>query len=181
MKIYIIGAHSTGKTTLCRYISKKYNLPLINEVARTVLSEKEINLNILRTDLEVVDDFQKCVFFKQMEKENDLESFVSDRSFDNLAYAAMHSRITSELIKTEDFKQYIENLKKDNVIMFFIRPSKATLYDDGVREKLDWDGIVGIDAMIRLMLQLWDIPHIEINTANMQERVNIVEYIINKL
>ena len=49
MKVYLVGSHSSGKSTLARYISQKYNIPMIVEVARQVLSEQELqsrkNLN----------------------------------------------------------------------------------------------------------------------------------------
>ena len=124
MKIYVTGSHSCGKTTLSRYISTKYNLKLINEVARTVLSEKELNLESLRANIDIVNDFQKSVFFRQIEEENKYDSFVSDRSFDNLAYAIAHSTIFHELLETAELKNYIEKLRQKDVVIFFIRPIK---------------------------------------------------------
>ena len=35
-RVYLVGAHSTGKTTLARYIRDHYGLPMISEVARSV-------------------------------------------------------------------------------------------------------------------------------------------------
>ena len=60
-KIFLIGSHSTGKTTLARYISNKYNLPMLTEVARTVLAEMEVPLTRLRYDPELVDRYQNDV------------------------------------------------------------------------------------------------------------------------
>ena len=37
-RIYLVGAHSTGKTTLARWIRDRYRLPMISEVARGVLA-----------------------------------------------------------------------------------------------------------------------------------------------
>ena len=42
MRIYFIGAHATGKTTMSRYVSRKWGLPMITEVARSVLSEETL-------------------------------------------------------------------------------------------------------------------------------------------
>ena len=33
MRIYFVGSHATGKTTLCRFVSRRYGLPMITEVA----------------------------------------------------------------------------------------------------------------------------------------------------
>ena len=45
MRIYFVGSHATGKTTLCRYVSRRYGLPMISEVARAVLAEMETALD----------------------------------------------------------------------------------------------------------------------------------------
>ena len=50
MRIYFVGSHATGKTTLCRYVSRRYNMPMISEVARAILAEMETALEALRTD-----------------------------------------------------------------------------------------------------------------------------------
>lgn len=178
MRIYIAGAHSCGKTTVAKHLAKHYNLPLLNEVARTILAEKELSLDSLRTDLDVVDNYQKEVFYRQIEEEKKYGSFVSDRTFDNLAYAAQHSRILSKLINTEEFKEYRKTLNGNDVYIFFIRPTKATLKDDGVREKLYWEGIVEIDAMIKIMFEIFDVNYIPINTSSMQERIKTILNII---
>ena len=39
IRIYFVGAHATGKTTLARYVRDRYGLTLISEVARTLLAE----------------------------------------------------------------------------------------------------------------------------------------------
>ena len=46
-RIYLVGAHSTGKTTLARWIRDRYRLPMIAEVARGVLAEMEARLDAL--------------------------------------------------------------------------------------------------------------------------------------
>ena len=91
MRIYFIGAHASGKTTLARYTSNKTELPLLTEVARTILAEKELSIDTLRANINVVNEYQTDIFYRQIEEEKKHENFVSDRSFDCLAYAAQHS------------------------------------------------------------------------------------------
>lgn len=179
MKIYFIGSHSTGKTTCARYVSETYNVPMITEVARMILSEKELHLDSLRTNLNVVDDYQSKIFSRQIEQENKIDNFVSDRSFDCLAYAAQHSRILPSLLKSEELKTYLNKLKSEDSIIFFIRPSKATLKDDGIRESLTWDGIIAIDAMVKLLCEMFELRYFQINTDNMQERVRLIDSILS--
>jgi nicotinamide riboside kinase len=175
MRIYFIGSHSTGKTTLARYTSNKKKLPLLTEVARTILAEKELQVDALRADLNVVNEYQKEVFFRQLAEEKKHKDFVSDRSFDCLAYTAQHSTILSEMLQTNELKNYIDSLTDLDVKIFFVRPSKATLKSDGVRENLIWDGVTTIDAMCKFMLEMFNLPYIQINTDSMQERVRIIE------
>ena len=59
MRIYFVGSHATGKTTLCRYVSRRFGLPMITEVARAVLAEMESSLDALRTDMELVAEYLK--------------------------------------------------------------------------------------------------------------------------
>lgn len=180
MRVYIAGAHSVGKSTLSRYIADNYKLPMVTEVARQVLSERELAINSLRTNLDVVDSYQTEVFERQILEEEKYSSFVSDRTFDNLAYAVQHSRIFSKLIKLPKFEKYLESLKRSDAFVFFVRPSKETLREDGVRETLNWDGIVAIDAMIKLMIEMWEIPYFQINTPNMQERVRLMDNVLSR-
>ena len=177
MKVYYCGAHATGKSTLARYTSEKYNLPILTECARMVLSERELNVDSLRSDIEVVNSYQIEVFNRQLLEESKLTNFVADRSLlDAVAYSAQHSTITNQLIKRPEFAEYITNLK--NAIIFFVRPSKATLKSDGVREQLNWDSVVSIDAMLKLLLEMHSIRYHQINTDSMQERIRQVDSII---
>lgn len=178
MKVYFVGSHSTGKTTLARYVSQQYKLPLITEVARMVLSENEYQLDTLRYDVSLVDKYQKDVFFRQLAEEGKYSDYVSDRSFDCLAYAAQHTRILPELLSAPELAIYLTGLHAPDSFIFFVRPSKATLKADGVRESLTWDGVVAIDAQIKFMLEMWVLPYYQISVDNMQERVRLVDNVL---
>jgi len=181
MKVYLAGSHSVGKTTLARYISQKYNLPMITEVARSILSERELNLKTLRTDINVANSFQEAIFFRQLLEEQKHSSFVSDRSIDCLAYTANHTNILSTIKETEEYKQYVKSLNNKDSIVFFVRPAKETLAQDGVREELTWEGVITIDAMIKCLFEFENIKYIPINTANMQERIMLVDTVLSKI
>jgi nicotinamide riboside kinase len=180
MRIYFCGSHSSGKTTLCRYVSSKYNIPMLNEAARAILSEKELNIDSLRYDLDISDDYQTSVFKRQLDEEQKLSSFVSDRSLlDCLAYTAQHSRCLSNLINLPEVEPYVSSLRKQDSVIFYVRPSKATLKSDGVRETISWDGIVAIDSYIKFMLEMWQLHYFQINTDSMQERCKLIDSIIS--
>ena len=181
MRIYAVSAHSTGKTTICKYISEKYKIPLITEVARSVASEHEWSIDSLRTDLQKVNQYQKEIFYRQLQEEKKYENqnFVSDRGFDFLSYCVQHSCITQEILKTEEWKNYIESLKKDDVLILFFRPHKSLLKNDGVRELVNWEGVVAIDAMTKMLLQMFGLKYFQIDCVSMQERTNLVDNIID--
>src|SRR5439155_22347998 len=69
MRIYFVGSHATGKTTMTRYVSRKWGLPMITEVARAVLAELETSLDALRTDPDLVAEYQRRVFQRQVHVE----------------------------------------------------------------------------------------------------------------
>jgi nicotinamide riboside kinase len=169
LRIYVCGAHSTGKTTLARHISRELGLPLINEVARQVIAEFEISFETLRVDLNRAGDYQREVFRRQIEVEQRYpEGFVSDRSFDNLAYAARHSNVIHELIDDHALR-YFERVRES--LVFYVRPHRECMQYDGMREQVDWDEINRIDGMLDFILSWQQIPCIGINELNMKDRV----------
>lgn len=179
MRVYFIGAHSTGKTTMARYVADAYGLPLLTEVARSLLAERELSMDTLRHDLKVVDSFQEGIFMRQMEVEKGKEDFVSDRSFDNLAYAAQHSRVLHRVLETTEVHAYVERLRSDDSLLFFVRPVQSTMRNDGVREQVEWDGLQQIDGMVKFMLEMWGLRYFQISTGSMQERARFVDAVIS--
>jgi predicted ATPase len=180
MRVYLSGSHGVGKSTLARYVSNKYSLPMLTEAARMVLSERELQIDTLRYDMDVVDSYQKAVYCRQLDEEAKMDNFVADRCvIDNLAYSATHSRIFRDLFDTSDLLANVEILRKPDSVIFFVRPSEATLHQDGVRERINWDGVVTIDAQIKLLFEIYNIRYFQIDTESMQERVKIIESVLS--
>lgn len=180
MRVYFSGAHSSGKTTCARYVSEAHKLPLISETARMVLSEKELQVDTLRYDMDLVDEYQSEVFHRQMIEETKHPSFVSDRSaVDALAYAGMHSRVLPVLLKEPALTDYLASLRAPDAVIFFVRPTKATLRQDGVRESITFDGVVAIDAQIKLLYEMFNIRFFQVSADSMQERVRLIEAVLS--
>jgi predicted ATPase len=159
MRVYFVGAHSVGKTTLARYISRRYKLPMISEVARAVLAEMETSFTTMRTDLDKVAVYQREVFSRQVAAEEQAgESFVSDRAFDNVAYAAEHTLIAYQILESPKFRDYMKWVAKGRI--FFIRPQRALLKDDGTREHTYWESVVRMDAMVKFLLEQHQVAYI---------------------
>ena len=169
-RIYVCGAHSTGKTTLARHLARELGLPLINEVARQVMAELEISFESLRVDLGQVAAYQREVFKRQMEVEERFpDGFVSDRTFCNLAYAARHSLVLPELLDSRA-EAYFDKVR-DGSLVFFVRPQIECMADDGMRERVGWDEINKIDGMLDFLLSWQRIPCVGIAELNMKDRV----------
>lgn len=179
MRVYVAGAHCSGKTTLCRYISEEYNLPLITETARTVLAQLEISIEKLRTDIMTVDSFQETIFHKQIDIEKSHKNgFVSDRAIDILAYTAEHSSNLQFIMASSYFKEYVEWLREG--VIFFLRPHKSLLVEDGVRETPDWEGIIRIDGMVKFLLEQFGLKYLPIASLSMIERIRSVDFVLSK-
>jgi nicotinamide riboside kinase len=183
MRIYFVGSHATGKTTMTRWVSRRYGVPMITEVARAVLAELETNFENLRTDMDRVSDYQRRVFERQIATERAQErGFVSDRAFDNLAYAAEHATVLGDILSGEsgeDVRRYMEWVGQG--VVFFVRPHRTLLKEDGVRAGVDWDSVVRIDGMVKLLLEQYRIRYLPIDTPSMQERVRAVEFVLERL
>lgn len=180
MRIYFVGSHATGKTTLCRYVSRRYSIPMITEVARGVLAELETNLDALRTDMDLVADYQRRVFERQVAVEKlQNGSFVSDRAFDNLAYAAEHTTIVADLLADTSFQEYMQWVSRG--VVFYLRPHPSLLKEDGVRAGVSWDSVVRIDGMVKLLLEQYRIQYLPVESVSMQERVRAVEFVLGRL
>src|SRR5258708_16319741 len=179
MRIYFVGSHATGKTTLCRYVSQRYGLPMISEVARGVLAEMETGLDALRTDMDLVAEYQERVFARQVaiEKQHE-ERFVSDRAFDNLAYVAEHTLNAGAMLSGERFGNYMKWVSEG--IVFFVRPHQSLLRDDGIRAGVSWDSVLRIDGMVKLMLEQHRISYLPLESVSMQERVRAVEFVLSR-
>jgi hypothetical protein len=162
---------------MCRYVSRRYALPMISEVARAVLAEMETSLDALRTDMDLVAEYQERVFARQVAVEHQhAGKFVSDRAFDNLAYVAEHTTNAATMMNDHRFRDYMKWVSEG--IVFFLRPHASLLKEDGVRTGLSWDAVVRIDGMVKLMLEQHQVSYLPIESVSMQERVRAVEFVL---
>lgn len=178
IRVYLVGAHATGKTTLARWVRDHYGIPMIAEVARGVLAEMEARLETLRTDIALVNRYQYEVFRRQIDAEHGVGgSFVSDRAFCNLAYAAHHSTILADIFRDRKLGEYMNWVRQG--IVFFVRPHRELVVADGVRAGLEWEEVVRIDGMVKLLLEVFGVPYIPVESLSMQERVRLMERVLD--
>ena len=85
MRVAIIGAHGTGKTTLARGLAQALDMHLIDEAARIVAHDLGYTPATIPDELAVV--FQQAILDEQIDEEAARDAWVSDRSVvDNMAY-----------------------------------------------------------------------------------------------
>lgn len=185
MRIYFVGAQSTGKTTIARWTAERYDLPLLTEVVRKLKAEKEYaSLDSLRVDLDQIGAFQAEIFRRQIVSEKGAgKDFVSDRGFDFMIYSAFHTLSVTSFLNTTAFTDYIETLRSPDAIVFYVRPHKELVTADHDRSPLDlrWEEICRIDGAINLALEMLGIPHIPMASLSMRERARMVERVISLL
>ncbi|MEQ8765843.1 MAG: ATP-binding protein [Planctomycetota bacterium] len=174
--IYFVGSHSVGKTTLARWCAERLDRPFITEVARQVLAEIEIPLDRMRVELDRIADFQTQVFLRQISAEKASPPFVADRGFCNLAYAAQHTLVIKQIESLPAYREYFRSLRDQ--IIFFVRPSPATLREDGVRAGVNLHEVLQIDAMVKLILEMHDLDYVHIGSESMQERARTVQSVL---
>lgn len=180
MKVYFSGSASTGKTSLARYVANQYQLPLLPESARQILSEQELQIDQLRCNLNTANDYQRAVFKRQLQEEKKYTSFISDRcGVDALAYSCNYSHILPELLSCPELPTYIESLKLPSSILFLVSPFRETMIQDGTRETLNFSDIISIHAQIKLLLEMWNIRYFQIGMSNMSERVRLIDSVLS--
>lgn len=136
MKILLVGASSTGKTTILNMMDSKYNK--ITEVVRRLVKDKGIDINE-HGSIET----QKLIFDTYVNELSNNDNYVSDRCLiDVLGYTTtnytrmdetdpLKNDMLTELGREYDamFEWFAEN--KDVKIIYF--PIEFDSVDDGVR------------------------------------------------
>jgi hypothetical protein len=65
--------------------------------------------------------------------------------------------------------------------MFYVRPNRSIMSNDGVRESVEWDELVRVDGMIKFMLEMWGLRYFSIWPPSMQERARLVDSVMGLL
>lgn len=171
MKIYLIGAQGTRKTTLLNEIKERKLLPsdsiLISEVARNLITQYKVEVNEKSTPA-----VQSWIFniYQYLFIEN--SSFVSDRSLlDVLAYTKNICPVTyqQQISLVRDFL-WREKERRTNSLYFYL-PIEFSIVEDGVRS-IDTFYQKQIDFSIRELVDYLNIPTIQL-TGTVEQRINL--------
>src|SRR5262249_39312063 len=78
----------------------------------------------------------------------------------------------------EEYRRYMGWVGEG--IVFFVRPHKDLLREDGVRAGVTWESVLRIDGMIKLMLEQYRIPYLPLESVAMQERARAVDFVLKR-
>lgn len=179
--IYFVGTHGAGKTCLARWVSKTYKMTMLGEVARTELARRESSLDRMRLDVDEISDYQRAVFLSQIEiEERTTLPYVSDRSFDNVAYLAAHGHGLADLLASVDMERYLARVRSG--VVFYVQPHGGTVTGDDARPQGDTHlaSQHQIDGAVRTLLELWRIRYVPIPAASPKDRQLIVSAVLER-
>jgi nicotinamide riboside kinase len=189
--IYIIGAQSTGKTTLVKALEQHFadlesnpsSRPnIISEVARTVLIKHNFTASDIIFSPTRALALQKLILETQSYAERHANEqggwFISDRSgVDPIVYARRYvsEDAATELLKSEEWRELCERMREGLVIV--CEAGADWLRDDGVRlmpeDREDW---IAFHKLFRSCLDEMELKHcvLPLNVTNIRERVEFV-------
>ena len=180
--IVLVGAHCVGKTALAKKIASARKLPLLREVARDLLTEgKYPPLRRIAADIDTMTAFQTEIWERQIATElNAQGQYVSDRSIDNLSYAATRARdgLVADLLETEDGQRYLAHVRQ--CLVFYVRPRVELLENDGVRDQATWESVCQIDGAIGMLLAVLRIRYTPIDALAMADRLRVVDAVCDE-
>jgi len=180
-RIYFVGAHRVGKSTLARWVRDTYGVKMVSEMARLELAEREAKLATLRVDVKATTDYQRSVFERQIYVESQIpeeERLVADRSFDNLAYMIQFGTGYSDLTRAPVVQSYLSSVRRRGLI-FFVRPHHALLKTDDVNESVDWELVLRIDQTVKVLLTQLEFDYVPVESPEQLERQQHIRTVLS--
>lgn len=171
MKIGIMGASCSGKSTLLKALHEKYpNYCTISEIASNYTIEQRNEFG-----------FQYDILRQQIAAERDLASFFSDRTvLDNLAYCGWYyreKRYSEPEVYHACLKLVDEHLRHDPYDVIFFIDDYFYLEDNGIRLidiHQQAETFRMMKNIISLYSNLYDINYYDI-IGSTEERIKIIE------
>ena len=153
MRIIVTGASGVGKTTLVEALAPELKLAIIPELAREIcesMGYKQIG------EIPDQEAFKKLVLTKQIESEDSLGSFISDRSsLDCWVFWQRWNICSAMTYDTESYYHLARSQSTKYTRIIYIPPMFAPP-DDGFRWT-DADYQQQIDRLIRMTLYEWQL------------------------
>lgn len=184
-KFIFVGPESTGKTTLCKFLSDKYSTPWVREACRVLAEEKtpnvneningnEINFNFSLQDFIVMANLQNKEEY-ELSKKCDKLLICDNDSFALTIWCERYlGKYYQEIYDIYSDADYLENKKK----IYILTKPNVPFVQDGFR-----DGEHIRDWMFERFLEELDnknMTYYIIDSPDYDERLKLAEKIIDK-
>ncbi|XP_071941213.1 uncharacterized protein [Antedon mediterranea] len=182
LRVFLCGAHSTGKTTLLEDVVKAMPVGLHyeEEIARRLI--RELDLSIEERDPytkpDVFEEFQRMVFKGQCEMERNNEDsnrdYIADRSIDPVVYTSVYLGVDAKnrLLELPYVKECIERYK--NSIIFAVYPHEECIELDDIRLPPTLKELTVFTETLIDILSEFNISYTPITVLDRKERRDIV-------
>jgi nicotinamide riboside kinase len=182
MRVACSGVHGSGKTTLVEALAKQFDLKIIPEQARHLLSSK-YSFDLVISDFKIFMDFQFEILYNQLALERDAgDNYIVDRPFID-SYIYVKERFIRERCNDLPLFSAYRNLAFTSMLeanyshILFVRPFSYQISDDGIRET-DPIYILSLDNWLEYEYLKYPYPYYEINTDNFKERLTLADNIL---
>lgn len=155
-RIAIVGAFSTGKTTLAEAVAEPLGLPLLPEAAREVAALG------FKLDKDATPEVETLIFLKHYYNEQIHSDFVADRSIiDVMAYAGWvldNQNWRKEMALFEECKKLAQHNLRSQYSHVFYLPIEFPIVPDDLRPD-DPEFQQEIDTRILGLLETYDVAY----------------------
>ena len=179
-RIYLSGAHSTGKTTILNDLKSHLNICFEEEIARKVIRQfmwerdefmpdtnpknfLKLNEEILRQQIQIDERYRRAS-----------EGFIVDRCIDPLIYIERYIGVEAKqnLDHIPDLTAWTESLK--TALIFVVKPHKECIQDDSVRMPPRLEDIEEFHTTLMNEYQELNIPVYEIVELDRETRKTFI-------
>ena len=190
LRVFICGAHSTGKTTLLKRFRKlsepDQNLSAVNEVARKIIEKhgwqkKDFDPKI---HPDTFYELQLKILQEQLRKDEELcdknTSYISDRGLDPIIYCKMYldEDWFQMIMNSIEAKECIKRHKAINTTTVVLLPHEECLQEDGVRLQPKMDELKKFTDLLLNFLEEHDIKFETIAVLDLDKRVSLLKSFI---
>ncbi|MDD4271364.1 MAG: ATP-binding protein [Patescibacteria group bacterium] len=182
IKIAIIAAHSTGKTTLAKALSKKLKISHIkSDFAREITKEKFNGKKLQELTKKEFFNMELSHYLKKLEVAVRNEAFVTDGGF--ILSPIYLGLMNPELLEEEKYIKFLDLCVKrtKNIYTHIIYlPPEIELEDDNYRP-MDEDLRVKVDELLINLLRYHDIKYREVSGSVLDRVSQAINYLKNSL
>ena len=169
---HFMGADSTGKSELVKYVARAYGMRKVPETAQRA-SRGLHAAQLARAQHGCRRVSAHGVRSPDRAGSSYAASIRRGSGLDNLAYASEYGRCFGELARAKRCRS--TSRRSGRMWVFLVRPHRALRAEDGVRVLPSWEEQQRLDAKIELLLQLWGVPHVVIaenSAARREEQID---------